>query len=195
MADHSGADLGLEVREYGICLLLIVPRRRLKTRRENSTRRHNSHIHHYLSKARRNPVRTRFWIGRFRSKLIDELASNCCGTGALPGNYSRPDLPSAHRSIYGDAREVVQFFQATRVGLTATPKARFIVDDKVEVERCEFLTIPAVDHQRLDGSDDDGSSEQFTGAACALEDDWFKFWQDDSKILHRLLCKLNAIND
>lgn len=29
----------------------------------------------------------------------------------------------AHRSIYGDAREVVQYFQATRVGLTATPKA------------------------------------------------------------------------
>src|SRR5205814_10482353 len=29
----------------------------------------------------------------------------------------------AHRSIYGDAREVIQFFQATRVGLTATPRA------------------------------------------------------------------------
>jgi len=29
----------------------------------------------------------------------------------------------AHRSIYGDAREVVHFFQATRIGLTATPKA------------------------------------------------------------------------
>jgi type I restriction enzyme R subunit len=29
----------------------------------------------------------------------------------------------AHRSIYGDARDVVQFFQATRVGLTATPRA------------------------------------------------------------------------
>jgi type I restriction enzyme R subunit len=29
----------------------------------------------------------------------------------------------AHRSIYGNAREVVQFFQATRIGLTATPKA------------------------------------------------------------------------
>ncbi len=29
----------------------------------------------------------------------------------------------AHRSIYGDGREVVQFFQATRIGLTATPKA------------------------------------------------------------------------
>ena len=29
----------------------------------------------------------------------------------------------AHRSIYGDSRECVQFFQATRIGLTATPKA------------------------------------------------------------------------
>jgi len=29
----------------------------------------------------------------------------------------------AHRSIYGDAREAVQFFQATRVGLTATQTA------------------------------------------------------------------------
>src|SRR5258708_32864864 len=29
----------------------------------------------------------------------------------------------AHRSIYGDAREAVQYFQATRLGLTATPKA------------------------------------------------------------------------
>src|SRR6202165_2601704 len=29
----------------------------------------------------------------------------------------------AHRSIYGDAREVVQFFQATRIGLTANPRA------------------------------------------------------------------------
>ncbi|MGN6371324.1 MAG: DEAD/DEAH box helicase family protein [Phycisphaerae bacterium] len=29
----------------------------------------------------------------------------------------------AHRSIYGDARECVEFFQAIRIGLTATPKA------------------------------------------------------------------------
>jgi len=29
----------------------------------------------------------------------------------------------AHRSIYGNSREVVQYFQGTRVGLTATPKA------------------------------------------------------------------------
>jgi len=29
----------------------------------------------------------------------------------------------AHRSIYGDARECVNYFQATRIGLTATPKA------------------------------------------------------------------------
>lgn len=38
----------------------------------------------------------------------------------------------AHRSIYGDAREVVQFFQATRIGLTATPKAYL---KNVDVER------------------------------------------------------------
>lgn len=29
----------------------------------------------------------------------------------------------AHRSIYGDAREVMQFFQAMPIGLIATPKA------------------------------------------------------------------------
>ena len=45
----------------------------------------------------------------------------------------------AHRSIYGDAREVVQFFQATRVGLTATPKAYLknvnIEDSKRKIRR------------------------------------------------------------
>src|SRR6185503_14238384 len=42
----------------------------------------------------------------------------------------------AHRSIYGDAREAVQFFQATRIGLTATPKAylRFFCIDKAATE-------------------------------------------------------------
>lgn len=29
----------------------------------------------------------------------------------------------AHRSIYGDSRECIQYFQAVRIGLTATPKA------------------------------------------------------------------------
>jgi type I restriction enzyme R subunit len=41
----------------------------------------------------------------------------------------------AHRSIYGDAREVVQFFQATRVGLTATPKAYLKNVDVVQLEQ------------------------------------------------------------
>ena len=47
----------------------------------------------------------------------------------------------AHRSIYGDAREVVQFFQATRVGLTATPKAylRNINIEKLEAENPKGL--------------------------------------------------------
>ena len=42
----------------------------------------------------------------------------------------------AHRSIYGDAREVVQFFQATRVGLTATPKA-YLKNVDIELLRQE----------------------------------------------------------
>ncbi len=47
----------------------------------------------------------------------------------------------AHRSIYGDARECVQFFQATRVGLTATPKAYLLnVDiDKLGQENPKTL--------------------------------------------------------
>ncbi len=42
----------------------------------------------------------------------------------------------AHRSIYGDSREAVQFFQGTRVGLTATPKAylRNIDLEKLQTE-------------------------------------------------------------
>src|SRR5260370_17099722 len=47
----------------------------------------------------------------------------------------------AHRSIYGDAREVVQFFQATRVGLTATPKAylKNVNVDALEAENPKAL--------------------------------------------------------
>jgi type I restriction enzyme R subunit len=47
----------------------------------------------------------------------------------------------AHRSIYGDAREVVQFFQATRIGLTATPKAylKNINLDELEAENPKAL--------------------------------------------------------
>ena len=41
----------------------------------------------------------------------------------------------AHRSIYGDAREVVQFFQATRIGLTATPRAYLRNVNVEELER------------------------------------------------------------
>lgn len=47
----------------------------------------------------------------------------------------------AHRSIYGDAREVVQFFQATRIGLTATPKAylKNVDVDQLAVENPKAL--------------------------------------------------------
>ena len=40
-----------------------------------------------------------------------------------PFHFDLVIADEAHRSIYGNAREVVHFFQATRVGLTATPKA------------------------------------------------------------------------
>ncbi|HVA02016.1 MAG TPA: DEAD/DEAH box helicase family protein [Terriglobia bacterium] len=40
-----------------------------------------------------------------------------------PFHFDLVIADEAHRSIYGNAREVVHFFQATRIGLTATPKA------------------------------------------------------------------------
>jgi type I restriction enzyme, R subunit len=52
----------------------------------------------------------------------------------------------AHRSIYGDAREVVQFFQASRVGLTATPKAYL---KNINVEELEQKNPKALEARLL----------------------------------------------
>jgi type I restriction enzyme R subunit len=52
----------------------------------------------------------------------------------------------AHRSIYGDAREVVQFFQATRVGLTATPKAYL---KNVNIDELEAQNPKALEARQL----------------------------------------------
>lgn len=52
----------------------------------------------------------------------------------------------AHRSIYGDAREVVHFFQATRVGLTATPKAYL---KNINVEELEAENPKALEARQL----------------------------------------------
>jgi type I restriction enzyme R subunit len=52
----------------------------------------------------------------------------------------------AHRSIYGDAREVVQFFQATRIGLTATPKAYL---KNINVEKLGFEDPKALEARQL----------------------------------------------
>jgi len=52
----------------------------------------------------------------------------------------------AHRSIYGDAREVVQFFQATRIGLTATPKAYL---KNINVEALEAENPKALEARQL----------------------------------------------
>lgn len=52
----------------------------------------------------------------------------------------------AHRSIYCDAREVVQFFQATRIGLTATPKAYL---KNINVEQLEAENPKALEARQL----------------------------------------------
>jgi type I restriction enzyme, R subunit len=52
----------------------------------------------------------------------------------------------AHRSIYGDAREVVQFFQATRVGLTATPKAYL---KNIDIEQLQSENPKALEARQL----------------------------------------------
>lgn len=52
----------------------------------------------------------------------------------------------AHRSIYGDAREVVQFFQATRIGLTATPKAYL---KNVDIQKLEQENPKALEARQL----------------------------------------------
>jgi type I restriction enzyme R subunit len=52
----------------------------------------------------------------------------------------------AHRSIYGDAREVVQFFQATRIGLTATPKSHL---KNINVNELEVTNPKALEARQL----------------------------------------------
>lgn len=52
----------------------------------------------------------------------------------------------AHRSIYGDAREVVQFFQATRIGLTATPKSYL---KNINVNELEITNPKALEARQL----------------------------------------------
>lgn len=52
----------------------------------------------------------------------------------------------AHRSIYGDAREVVQFFQATRIGLTTTPKAYL---KNVDIQKLEQENPKALEARQL----------------------------------------------
>jgi type I restriction enzyme R subunit len=58
-------------------------------------------------------------VATLQSLLVDRRFR----TEFTPFHFDLVVNDEAHRSIYGDAREVVQFFQATRIGLTATPKA------------------------------------------------------------------------
>jgi type I restriction enzyme R subunit len=72
--------------------------------------------------ARRNPMEllgSSVVVATIQSLLVDRRFR----TEFTPFHFDLVVNDEAHRSIYGDAREVVQFFQGTRIGLTATPKA------------------------------------------------------------------------
>jgi len=72
--------------------------------------------------ARRHPselLASSVVVATIQSLMIDRRFR----TEFTPFHFDLVINDEAHRSIYGDAREVVQFFQATRLGLTATPKA------------------------------------------------------------------------
>jgi len=72
--------------------------------------------------ARRNPMEllgSSVVVATIQSLLVDRRFR----TEFTPFHFDLVVNDEAHRSIYGNAREVVQFFQATRIGLTATPKA------------------------------------------------------------------------
>lgn len=72
--------------------------------------------------ARRNPMEllgSSVVVATIQSLLVDRRFR----AEFTPFHFDLVVNDEAHRSIYGDAREVVQFFHATRVGLTATPKA------------------------------------------------------------------------
>ena len=72
--------------------------------------------------ARRKPMEllgSSVVVATIQSLLVDRRFR----TEFTPFHFDLVVNDEAHRSIYGDAREVVQFFQATRIGLTATPKA------------------------------------------------------------------------
>ncbi len=72
--------------------------------------------------ARRRPMEllgSSVVVATIQSLLVDRRFR----TEFTPFHFDLVVNDEAHRSIYGDAREVVQFFQGTRIGLTATPKA------------------------------------------------------------------------
>ncbi len=67
-------------------------------------------------------------VATIQSLMIDRRYR----TEFTPFHFDLVINDEAHRSIYGDARECVQFFQATRIGLTATPKAYLL---NVDIDR------------------------------------------------------------
>lgn len=80
-------------------------------------------------------------------------------------------------------------------GVAIDRAVSFIIDDQIEVEGSELLTVPAVGHQRLDGSDDDGGTEEFACAAGCLEDHGLELWKHHGEVLHGLLREFDTVHD
>ena len=81
-------------------------------------------------------------IATIQSLMVDR----CYRKEFTPFYFDLVINDEAHRSIYGDAREVVQFFQATRVGLTATPKAYL---KNVDIGQMESVNPKALEARQL----------------------------------------------
>lgn len=95
--------------------------------------------------ARRRPMEllgSSVVVATIQSLMIDRRYR----TEFTPFHFDLVINDEAHRSIYGDARECVQFFQATRIGLTATPKAYL---KNIDIEQLGMENPKALEARQL----------------------------------------------
>ncbi len=80
-------------------------------------------------------------------------------------------------------------------GVTVDGAVSLVVDDEIEIERRELLTVATIHHQRLNRGDHDRRTEQFARATRCLVDDRFELAEDDVEIFQRLFRQFDAVND
>lgn len=80
-------------------------------------------------------------------------------------------------------------------GIAVDGAVRLVVDDQVEVERRELLTVATICHQRLDGRHHHRRTEQLSGTAGGLVNHRLVFGKDDVEVLHCLFGEFDAVYD